>query len=111
MPRESCGADAARLTDLDALAGAGASSDPDSLQASALLAIIGDDPAEHAADSAIARLTRALRLSRQRVPLLVDLSGAHIVRAQRTQNPRDLIEGLEYALEAVELEPRNEAAR
>lgn len=111
VPRETCAGDGGRLAGFEALADAGASSDPDSLQASALLAIIGDDRTEQAADSAIERLSRALRLSHQRVPLLVDLSGAHLVRAQRTQNPRDLVEALDYALQAVAAEPRNTAAR
>jgi CHAT domain-containing protein len=111
VPRETCGGDAGRLADFEALADAGASSDPDSLQASALLAIIGGDPTEHAADSAIARLSRALLLSPGGVPLLVDLSGAHLVRAERTQNPRDLLAGLDYAMEAADAQPRNTAAR
>ena len=111
VPRESCGADAGRLGGFEAVAVAGESSDPDSLQASALLALIGDDETEKAADAAITRLTRALRLTSRRVSVLVDLSGAHLVRAQRTQNARDLVEGLNYALEAVEGEPRNRAAR
>jgi CHAT domain-containing protein len=111
VPRESCGGDAGRLAGFEALAAAGESSDPDSLQASALLTIIGDDESERTADAAISRLSRALRLSHRRVPLLVDLSAAHLVRAQRTQNPRDLLEGLNYALEAVEAGPRDPAAR
>lgn len=111
VPRESCGAGNGRLAEFEALADAGESSDPDSLQASALLAIIGDDSMEQAADATITRLARALRLSARRVPLLVDLSGAHLVRAQRTQNPLDLLRGLDYALEAIEAEPRNLDAR
>lgn len=111
VPREACGGDAGRLAGFEALARAGESSDPDSLQASALLAIMGGDDTEQAANAAIARLSRALRISRRSVPLLVDLSGAHLVRAQRTQNPRDLLEGLNYALEAAAAEPRNRAAR
>lgn len=111
VPREACGADAGRLAGFHVLAGAGESSEPDSVQAAALLAIIGDDETEQAADAAVTRLSRALRLSRRRVPLLVDLSGAHLVRAQRTQNPRDLLEGLNYALEAVAIEPADPAAR
>ncbi|HEX8694419.1 MAG TPA: CHAT domain-containing protein [Longimicrobium sp.] len=111
VPRESCGADDGRLARFEALDDAGESSDPDSLQASALVAIIGDDDTEQAADAAITRLSRALRLSPRRVPLLVDLSGAHLVRAQRTQNSLDLLKGLDYALEAVEAEPQNLEAR
>ena len=111
VPRESCGEGAGRVAGFEALADAGESSDPDSLQASALLAIIGDDGTEQAANAAVTRLVRALRLSRRRVSLLVDLSGAHLVRAQRAQNARDLLEGLNYALEAVAAEPNNRAAR
>jgi CHAT domain-containing protein len=111
VPRESCGDAPGGLAGLEALADAGESSDPDSLQASALLAIIGENETEEAVNGAIARLSRALRLSRRQVPLLVDLSGAHLVRAQRTQNARDLLQGLDYALEAVAAEPRNRAAR
>jgi len=111
VPRESCAAEGDGLEGFEAVAVAGESSDPDSLQASALLAIIGDDETEQAANAAIARLGRALRLTSRRVSVLVDLSGAHLVRAQRTQNPRDLLEGLNYALEAVEADPRNQAAR
>ncbi|HZG43259.1 MAG TPA: hypothetical protein VEY93_09875, partial [Longimicrobium sp.] len=110
VPRERCGeADDARL-DLDAFALAQESLDPDSLHASALAGVIWWDESAHALDKAISRLDKALRLSRRRVPLLVDLSGVHLVRAERTQNPRDLVAGLEFALEALSLEPRNPAA-
>lgn len=111
VPRESCGRGAGRLSGFGALADVGESSDPDSLRASALVALNGDEPTEQATNAAITRLSRALRLSRERVPLLVDLSGAHLARAQSTQNPRDLLEGLNYALEAVAAEPANGPAR
>ncbi|HEX8363644.1 MAG TPA: hypothetical protein VF613_26220, partial [Longimicrobium sp.] len=109
VPRESCAKGAGRTDGLTA-PDADESSEPDTLQASALRAI-NDDETEEAANEAIARLSRALRLSRRRASVLVDLSGVHLVRAQRTQNPRDLLEGLNYALEAVAAEPRNPAAR
>ncbi len=111
VPRERCATEAGQLENFEALAGAGEGSDVDSIQASALVAILGDDDTEHAAAAAISRLSRALRLSPRRASLLVDLSGAHLVRAQRTQNPRDLLEGLNYAVEAIEVEPRNPSAR
>lgn len=88
----------------------GESSDPDSLQASALAAIIWWDEAEPSLDDAIERLTRALSLSPRSVSLLVDLSGAHLVRAQRTQNAEDVTAGLDYALQAQAREPRNHDA-
>jgi CHAT domain-containing protein/tetratricopeptide (TPR) repeat protein len=113
VPRDSCGAASeppAALETLDTLAATWESTDPDSLQASALVAMLGFDETEKPLDVAIARLSRALPLSSRRVPLLVDLSGAHLARAQRTQDPRDLLQGLDYALEALDSEPRDSAA-
>ncbi|HEV3053003.1 MAG TPA: hypothetical protein VGX50_22030, partial [Longimicrobium sp.] len=96
--------------DLVELAGAGRSTDPDSLQASALAAMIWpDNVRQEALDDAIARLERAYRLS-PGAALLVDLSAAYLLRAERMQYPRDLHVAREHALQALKLEPRNEAA-
>jgi CHAT domain-containing protein len=108
VPRDSCGAPDDPPVALDTLAGE--SSDPDSLQAFALLAMMGSAETHRSPDAAIASLSRALPLSRGQVPLLVDLSAAHLVRAQRTQNARDLLAGLDYAREALDGEPHNAAA-
>lgn len=92
---------------VDRLAAAAQSLHPDSLRASAVAALIwwGESPDQlHAA---IERLSAARALTRDPVPVLVDLSAAHLVRADRTQNPYDVWQGLEYALEAVEYEPNN----
>lgn len=87
------------------------STDPDSLQASALAAIIWPQEANpHALDGAITRLNRALRLSTRRVPLLVDLSAAHLAVAEPRQNPYDILLAAHYAAEALALEPRNKEA-
>ncbi len=43
--------------------------------------------------------------------MLVDLSAALLVRAERDQTPRDLLEAIETADRAVRLEPRDPAAR
>jgi CHAT domain-containing protein len=111
VTRETCGRSDEGNLDLPDLAGAGRSTDPDSLQASALAAMIWPDSMrQEALDDAITRLNRAYRLSARRVPLLVDLSAAHLVRAEWKQNPRDLFEALEYALQALGLEPGNAAA-
>jgi CHAT domain-containing protein len=111
VTRETCGRGDEGNLDLPGLAGAGRSTDPDSLHASALAAMIWPDSMrQEALDDAITRLNRAYRLSAHQVPLLVDLSAAHLVRAERKQNPRDLYEALEYALQAVALEPGNAAA-
>jgi hypothetical protein len=40
-----------------------------------------------------------------------DLAAALLVRAERHQTPRDLVEAIEVADLALELKPRNEAAR
>lgn len=111
VPVSGCGTGAGAPPALAALADAGASTDPDTLRASALSALVWWDGEEASLDAAVERLTRALRLSARPVPVLVDLSGAHLVRAERTQNPRDLLQGLEYALEALEAAPRDRAAR
>lgn len=111
VTRETCGRSDEGNLDLPDLAGAGRSTDPDSLQASALAAMFWPDSMrQEALDDAITRLNRAYRLSARQVPLLVDLSAAHLVRAERKQNPRDLFEALEYALQALALEPVNAAA-
>ncbi|HEU4885228.1 MAG TPA: CHAT domain-containing protein [Longimicrobium sp.] len=112
LPRMECGKSDAGSLDLPGLAGAGGSTDPDLLRASGLAAIIWPDPKDdQALSDAIVRLEKALRLSRRRVPLLIDLSAAHMVRAEREQQPSDLLVAMEYADEAVALEPRNLAAR
>jgi CHAT domain-containing protein len=113
VPRDSCGAanePPASLSMLDTLDATWESVDSDSLQASALLVMLGFDQTEGSLDVPITWLSRALRLPRRRVPLLVDLSAAHLVRAQRMQNPRDLMQGLDYAREALDSAPRNAAA-
>jgi CHAT domain-containing protein len=112
VPREKCGISDEGSLPLRALADAWESSDPDTLQASALAATIWPDKKNEAAlDRAILSLEAALRLSSSRVPLLVDLSAVHLVRAEREQNPRDLAEALQAAEEAVALDPQNLAAR
>jgi CHAT domain-containing protein len=110
VARESCGSVRDIPPAADVLAAAGESSDPDSLRASALAALLWWDGTEPSLDGVIARLSRALPLSREPLPLLVDLSGAHLVRAERTQNPRDLLAGLNFAREALGRDPRDRAA-
>ncbi len=107
VPREDCGTSDERSPDLQAAKQAGRSVDPDSLQWSALTGMIWWDRQDASLDAAIDHLGTALRLSTTRVPLLVDLSAAHLVRAERTQNSRDLFVALNYAEEALAREPRN----
>ncbi|MBD0320793.1 MAG: hypothetical protein ICV87_10695, partial [Gemmatimonadetes bacterium] len=99
--REACGAHGDAPEELHALTAIGESSDPDSLRAAGLATMLWGDGAEPSLDEAISRLERALRLTREPGPLLADLSGAYLARAERTQNPRDLVQGLSYAREAL----------
>jgi CHAT domain-containing protein len=110
VPREACAQAADAPVDLEAFAAALASVDPDSLHASALANVIWWDRSEPSLDAVILLLEKARRLSRRPVPLLVDLSAAHLVRAEQTQNSRDLVRALDAAREALASEPRNPAA-
>jgi CHAT domain-containing protein/tetratricopeptide (TPR) repeat protein len=108
---ETCGKSGVGDLDLPDLAGVDQSTDPDSLQASALAAMIWpDDMKLEALDDAIARLERAERLSRRSAPLLVDLSAAHLLRAERRHYPRDFLAAIHHARGALALEPRNVSA-
>lgn len=111
VPREACGEDDGRLDALEDLETADPGSAPDSLRASALVTMIRGDSTEQPLEAAIARLSRALRLSDRPVPILVDLSAAFVARGQRTQSPRDLLQGLDLALEALETDSLDAAAR
>jgi CHAT domain-containing protein len=105
---ETCGRSDEGSLDVGDLAGAGQSTDPDSLQASALAALLWPDRSkEEELDDVITRLNRAERVSTRRVAVLVDLSAAHLRRAERKQNQLDLFEAIDYAGQALELEPRN----
>lgn len=97
-----------QLDRLDELAAARQSLDPDSLRASALFTVLSADV--RSLDDAIDRLSRVRLIARNRVSTLVDLSAAHLVRAQRMQGGEDVYRALEYALEALELDPGNQRA-
>jgi len=56
-------------------------------------------------------LRTASRLAERRAGVYTDLAAVLLVRAERHQTPRDLVEAIEVADLALELEPRNEAAR
>jgi CHAT domain-containing protein len=112
VPRATCGEDEDAVLDANAFPSVAESADSDSLEAAGLTEVIWGDGTSKILDEAISRLEKAARLAPRPVPvrLLVDLSGAHLVRAEQTQNSRDLVKGLNYALDALEREPRNEAA-
>jgi CHAT domain-containing protein len=110
VPREDCGDVTDMPPELEPLAAAGESLAPDSLQASALAAVLWWDRQPATLHETILRLSDALRLKGDSVPLLVDLSAVHLFRAQETQNHHDLVVSLNYARDALELEPRNPSA-
>jgi tetratricopeptide (TPR) repeat protein len=63
-----------------------------------------------ALDRSIKSLRKAAESRARPAPALADLAAALLVRAERTQAPRDLLEAYETAEQAVEREPRNPAA-
>ncbi|HEX8831292.1 MAG TPA: hypothetical protein VF705_09015, partial [Longimicrobium sp.] len=84
--------------------------DPRSVHQLALLDLTANDPRGIALDHAISSLRRVIELSDDPTPALVDLSAALIVRAERSQTPRDLLEAYETAQKAVDRQPHNPAA-
>jgi CHAT domain-containing protein len=110
VPRNDCGKPGEVPRDLERLAGGVESVDPDTLHVSALAAVIWGSEKEVVLNAAIERLLKALALTLDRDLLLVDLSGLHLARADRTQNARDVIQGLDYAVQALERNPRNASA-
>lgn len=110
VTREVCGTAAEGGVDPHTFAATAETFDPDSLQASALAGVIWWDEKEVSLDKAVAGLSRAHQLSGDSVPVLVNLSAVHLVRAERTQNPHDLMLALEYAGVALSYQPGNLAA-
>lgn len=100
------------VLDLSARASAAvrAEVDPDALHAVALMEMLWADDAGNRLHESISSLQTVSRLADRPAPVLADLAAAHLVRAERMQTPRDLLEAVEAADRAVELEPRNPAA-
>jgi len=98
---------ARRRTRLPAL---DATTDARSAQLLALVDMVANDPRGIALDRSISKLRRAAELTGDSAPVLSDLAAALIVRAERTQAPRDLLEAYEVAEQAVARDPRNPAA-
>ncbi len=88
-----------------------ARSDVESMRVLALLDLLWPGGADGPLDRAISTLQTAARVSEQSAPVLADLSAAYLVRAQETQNARDLVEAMEAAGQALAADPRNRAAR
>jgi CHAT domain-containing protein len=77
----------------------------------ALLDLAWADLQGKAVDRTISFLRREARLSDRPALLLADLAAAHLLRAERTQSPRDLLEAMETASQALEADSLNLAAR
>ncbi|HEX6911335.1 MAG TPA: CHAT domain-containing protein [Longimicrobium sp.] len=110
VPDEACGTNGDAPPEVEQLAAVPMGLDPDALQAAALTSVIWWDSVPASLNDAIANLSNALRVAADPVPLLVDLSAVHLVRAERTQNSSDLLAALENANQALEIEPRNLSA-
>ena len=86
------------------------SASPQALHASALIDLVWSDTAGIPLDRSITSLQTAARVSDQPGAALADLAAAHLVRAGRTQNARDLLEAIDVAERSLAAEPRNPAA-
>ncbi len=87
------------------------SAHPDALHALAIIDLLWADREGKTINRSISHLQRAARLSDRPAPILADLAAALIVRAARTQTPRDLLDAIQAADSAAFLEPANLAAR
>jgi CHAT domain-containing protein len=101
------------LLNLAARAGARVRSetDADALHASALIDLIWSAGDGNAMDRSIYQMQTAARVSERPGALLSDLSAAHLVRAARRSDPRDLLLAVEAATDAVALAPDLAPAR
>lgn len=83
---------------------------PDALHASALFDLLWADDEGTSLRRSIQYLQTAARLDPRPAPILADLSAAHLVRAERANSPRDLLEAVETAERALQKDPANRAA-
>jgi CHAT domain-containing protein len=102
----------ARAVHITRLAGRAApnTTDPDTLHAAALADLLWADSAGKSLARSITFLETVVRLSPHPASAYTDLAAAHLVRAERMHNARDLPEAVEAAKSALELEPKNTAA-
>jgi CHAT domain-containing protein len=88
----------------------GTRDDPAAVHARAIMDVVVRDERGIALDRGIASLRQLGGIIDRPAPVLADLAAALIVRAERTQAPRDLLEAYEIAEQALRREPRNLAA-
>jgi CHAT domain-containing protein/tetratricopeptide (TPR) repeat protein len=80
------------------------------LHARAVVDLFAPDERGRALDRAIESLRALARTAERPAPVLGDLAAALIVRGERVQAPRDLLEAYEVARQALEAEPGNLSA-
>ncbi|CAN5868687.1 hypothetical protein BH23GEM5_BH23GEM5_00040 [soil metagenome] len=102
-----------RILDLAARASASVHTqvDPEALHTAALIDLVWGGASGASLERSISYLQTASRLSERPGPVLADLAAAYLVRAEANQTPRDLLEAIEAAEQALEREPRNGTAR
>ncbi|MFL5537871.1 MAG: hypothetical protein ACJ8J0_02710, partial [Longimicrobiaceae bacterium] len=108
-PRTPPSREAASLS-ARAAASARARADAGALQAAAAVDLMWSD-GRAPIDRAIGYLQTASRLSSRPASVLSDLSAAHLLRAERAQSPRDLLEAVEAADRALEADSGHLSAR
>jgi len=84
--------------------------DPEAIHAGALIDLLSDSTGGNSLQRAISSLHEAVRLSARPAPVLADLSGAYLLRAERTGATRDMFAAVEVAIQALEHEPGNRTA-
>jgi CHAT domain-containing protein len=100
---------AARLAEV-AVRARNADDDPAALHALALVDLVAEDSSGRALERAISTLRQVAALDERPAAALADLAAALIVRAERTQAPRDLLEAYETAEQALRHDARSPAA-
>ncbi|MGI8766795.1 MAG: CHAT domain-containing protein [Gemmatimonadaceae bacterium] len=88
-----------------------ADADPAALHAAALIDLVWATDSGKTLGRSISYLLRASQLGERPAPAASDLAAAYIVRAERTQDVRDLLDAIEQAARALEQEPSDAAAR
>ena len=83
----------------------------EALHVSALIDLLANSGTGKPLQRSISTLQLAAQLSERRAPILADLAGAYLVRAERAHTPRDLLSAIETAEQALEADPGNRVAR
>lgn len=104
--------DPVRFTDVAARAARELRSgtDPEALHAIALVDLLSAGDSKKTVERSISTLQTAARLSDRPAPMLADLAGAYLLRAERWGSPRDLLSAIEAAEEALRQDPANRVA-